>query len=156
MNKNMYLQYTTETDKKLIKEALGFKDYKEAAKNGWVLIGIGASRRVLKKGRVVVKFNIVKNYRSHIREYNNYMKLSPHYRRHVARIFALGRSRVVQRYVSTIRESWTKAETRMAEKLIKKMNLGDVDVPSKSFIAHNIAICKGKPIIFDLDVEVMV
>lgn len=150
----MYLQYTSNRDKKYIREALNLKDYEDAKRKRWKPIGTGAFRKAYRKGNVVVKFAHNKRCRVHIREMRFYLSAPPHMRKYLARVFAVDKGKIIQRYVPYNRKKWTREQHDRAWDFIDMLSIEDA-YPAKPGrkVAHNMAIYKGRPVLFDFNCE---
>jgi len=150
----VYLQYTSSRDKKYIREALALEDWVDAVKKGWKLVGSGAFRKAYRKGNIVVKFAHDNSCKVHMKERSFYLSAPPHMRKFLARVFAVGNRRVVQRYVPHDKHKWTKAQHEQAVQFIDALDIEDAypAQPGRKK-AHNMAIYKGNPVLFDFNCE---
>lgn len=150
--KRMFLQYSSNKDKKLILEALELKNHKDAILRGWVWLGTGVYRRTYKKGNIVVKFGRSNKCKAHIKELNYYLSVSKHHRKYLARIFAIAPRRIVQRYIK-MSCSWNKNQTKKGFEVLNKLKIKDAYPGNKYHKGHNMGIDKGVPIVFDFNME---
>ena len=140
----LYLQSTTKTDKKYIKEAARIKYQNEALRKGWIKIGSGLNKVVYKKGQIVIKFAKRGKERYNQQEVDKYFSLTKYYRRYFARIFGGDDRKIIQRYIPIhIKPKYTGREYMLFDMLSNKLRVWDVS------LHHNISIIDGRPVIYD-------
>lgn len=153
-------QYTTARQKILIKEAM-IHNQEELLGKGWKYTGGGLSMLAYKKEDIVVKM-LREAYRNrktdiYMKAYN---KVPSYLKKYFARVYAISKDRVVQKYVETSSDVWTNnliEKTRRVLNLCHKHNLigkNDVCIPySEGYCAHNIGVVNNNPVFYDFGEE---
>ena len=119
----IFLQYTTKTEKAIIREAMALKGYRDAIRHGWKRLSSGVNRTGFRKQNVVVKFTMRKlqRYQSAKHDMLFYLKTPPHQRKYLARIFAVADDRVVQRYANQSR--WTSKQKALGYRILDTLRI---------------------------------
>ena len=123
----LVFQYTSEEDKKYIKEAAKLENYDDAKEKGWNYMGCGVYKSAYRKGNIVVKFSLSADSNHLLNEVNFYRKAKRKHKEHLARIFGGDDKKIIQKLVKfNINHNYTKKEIKRMDKLSEELHIYDL------------------------------
>lgn len=143
------LQYTSNRQKALVRQAMSLEDPEHAVRKGWIYAGKGLACVVYAKRNIVVKFYNSTDYIKNT--VSIYFNILPYHRKYFTRILAYDDDKIVQpRVTKTASDDgivFTIREKAVINRLLEYYNFYDFDSE------WNVGRLNGKISIYDLSHE---